>query len=515
MRRLPPGDAVLSFKTLMTCAVLGVIASFPACGASTAEPPVPAAPATFAPEAVREDFAALYAGLQASHYDLYARRPREQYERLYQQMRADIDAPLPALEVWRRFQRFVAYGNVAHARIDLPSGAWEAFRQGGGKAFPLFLRLVDGKAHVCDDYSAVPGIAVGDEVIAVQGQPVMEWLAPMRALVSADNDYLAYTQLETQLPMLVWLAGKSRPAFDVIVRKPDGRRAVMTLPARDRAGFESAAANRVKAFELDWNTREARVLDNGVAYLRPGPFYDNRPEAGSPWDTAAFEAFLDRSFEQFIAQGAHRLLIDLRDNPGGDNSFSDRMLAWFADRPFRFSESFDIKISAAATAANRKRLDGQRSGADSAASRLAAAYAGRKPGEHVDYTIPLVPPRTGKRFKGEVHVLINRHSYSNAVLVAATVQDFGFGKVLGEETADLASTYGALEKFTLPNTGLEVSFPKARILRPSGDAAARGVIPDIAIATPLVASEQDVVLQQALAIAASGQPGGQDVHGRD
>lgn len=492
-------------KPLMACALSALLVWLPACAASTTEPTVAATPATLTAEAVREDLDALYTGLQASHYDLYARRPRAAYEALFQQMRADIDAPLPASEAWKRLQRFVAYGNVAHARIDPPAGAWEAYRQGGGKAFPLFLRVVDGKAHVGRDYSAVPGIAPGDEVVALQGQPALEWLAPMRALVSADNDYLAYTQLETQLPMLVWLAGKDAPAFDVVLRKPDGHRVELTLPARDRAGFESVATQRSDAFEPDWNARQARMLDDGVAYLRPGPFYDNRPEATDPWDATAFQVFLDRSFEQFLAQDARQLLIDLRDNPGGDNSFSDRMIAWFADRPFRFSERFDIKVSAAATAANHRRLDADSGDTDSTAHQLAAAYAGKRPGDHIDFPIPLVPPRAGKRFTGDVYVLINRHSYSNAVLVAAIVQDFGFGKILGEETADLASTYGALEKFTLPNSGLEVSFPKARILRPNGDPAARGVIPDVPIATPLATGGQDVVLQRALAVVASGK----------
>lgn len=36
----------------------------------------------------------------------------------------------------------------------------------------------------------------------------------------------------------------------------------------------------------------------------------------------------------------------LRDNPGGDNSFSDRMVAWFASRPFRFSDEFSIRTRA-------------------------------------------------------------------------------------------------------------------------------------------------------------------------
>ena len=61
----------------------------------------------------------------------------------------------------------------------------------------------------------------------------------------------------------------------------------------------------------------------------------------------------------------------------------------------------------------------------------------------------------------------------------------------------------AVEKFTLAGTGLEVSFPKARIWRPSGDAAARGVIPDIVIVTPLAATQDDRVLQQALAAMAT------------
>ena len=470
------------------------------------EPHTPEVPATLPPKAVRDDFDALYAGLKASHYDLYARRPRADYNALFDRMRPEFEAPLPALEVWSRFQRFVAYGNVAHARIDPPAAAWESYRQAGGKAFPLFLRVVGKKAYVSVDDSGEPGIAQGDEVVTVQGQPVMQWLAPMRALVSADNDYLAYTQLETQLPVLAWLSGERSTSFRVLLRSSNGRRSEHVLPARDRAGFESAAAHRAKTFELDGSTREARMLDHGLAYLRPGPFYDNRPEATDMWDASAFQAFLDRSFEQFIDQGTQRLLIDLRDNPGGDNSFSDRMIAWFADRPFRFSERFDIRISAAATAANLKRVQSQSGGADSTSTKLAAAYAGKPNGEHIDFPIASTPPRAGQRFKGEVYLLVNRHSYSNTVLVAATVQDFHFGKVLGEETADLASTYGALEKFTLANTGLEVSFPKARILRPNGNAAARGVIPDITIATPVVTGAQDEVLQRAVAIVGSQAP---------
>ncbi|RYD14471.1 MAG: hypothetical protein EOP90_12565 [Lysobacteraceae bacterium] len=484
-------------KTLLVLALF--LGALPCLATGTVSP----APAELPAAVVRADLDALYAGLQASHYDLYAHRPREQYEDLYRRTRAAIRGPLPPLEVWRRFQRFVAYGNVAHARIDPPAAAWEAFRQRGGKAFPLFLRVVGDTVRVSRDLSGVPGIAIGDEVSSIDGEAALQWLQSARALVSADNDYLAHAQMEVQLPLLVWLSGATAASWSLVLRKPDGRRVALAITARDRAGFEASVANRASAFELDANLREARVLEDGTAYLRPGPFYDNRPQATDPWDTRAFVAFIDEAFATFIERRAPRLLIDLRDNPGGDNSFSDRLIAWFADRPFRFCKRFDIKVSAAAIAANRKRVDSASGGADSISLKLAAAYAGRKPGEHVDFPIPWVSPRDGTRYEGEVYVLVNRHSYSNSVLVAATVQDFGFGTILGEETADLASTYGALEKFTLAGTGLEASFPKARIQRPNGDMAARGVIPDLVIVMPADAGKDDRVLRQALAAMAA------------
>ena len=462
--------------------------------ASAAEPP---AEPILDPAAIRADFDALRTGLEAAHFDLYARRPRAEYDALHARMRASFDAPMPLDAIERAFQRYVAYGNVAHARIDAAGRTWETYRAGGGKAFPLFLRVVDGRVYIERDFSGVEGLAPGDPVVAIEGKPARAWLDAMRSHLSADNDYLAYTQLETALPRYVWLERGPVETFEVTVEKAGGKRIALVIPARTRAEFEAAQAKQPPAFALDWNMREARLLDGGIAYLRPGPFYDNRPEAHHPWDPTAFRAFVDDAFAKFLAADAKHLVIDLRDNPGGDNSFSDPLIAWFASKPFRFTEAFEIKVSDATTASNAKRLDDD---PDSISARLASLYARAKRGERVKFEIPLTAPRPGKRFEGKVHVLINRHSYSNTVMVAAIVQDFGFGRILGEETADLASTYGAMESFTLPRTGIVVGYPKARILRPNGDARARGVIPDIAIATPIGVRSTDLVLERALAI---------------
>ncbi|MDH5833590.1 S41 family peptidase [Luteimonas kalidii] len=484
--------------------LLGSLLSAPACAASV-PPGEPVAPtAAEAPEApipvarLREDFDTLYAQLRASHYDLFARRSKAEYDALFERMRGALDTPLSRQEARLRFTRFVAFGRVAHARIDRPIERWAAFREGGGKALPLQLRVEGDEVFVLQQPGAAAGIAPGDRVLAIDGKPALAWLRSVGELVAADTDYMLYAQLEGLLPLLAWLASGEVEGVELTLLDAGGQPRKAWLPARTRAEVVAEEEARAGPTPPDMQARDARMLGNATAYLRPGPFYDTRPEAADPWDRSAFRSFIDAGFESFLDAGASDLLIDLRDNPGGDNAFSDLMLAWIADRPFRFSPAFDIRVSEATVAANRARLDSQSGDAGGASADLARLYAGQAPGTRVSYPIPLVPPREGRRFEGRVHVLVNRHSYSNAVSVAAIVQDYGFGRVLGEETSDLATTYGAMEHFTLPHTGLTVGYPKARIVRPSGALEARGVVPTMIIERPLVEGADDPVLRKAL-----------------
>jgi len=483
--------------TALTLLLGGLLAPL-ACSSSVAPAPSTVEDATIPVAALRADFDQLYRQLQAAHYDLYARRTRAEYDALFERMRAELDVPLRRDQVLLHFQRFVAFGRVAHARLDLPFERWASYREGGGTALPLALRINGDRAFVLQESGGSAGIAPGDQVLAVDGQPVLEWMQRLGELVSADTDYLLHAQMEGLLPQLGWLTLGEVDGVELTLAGVDGGTREAWLAARTRAEVTAVEAAAPALARTDMQARDARMLAHGIAYLRPGPFYDNRADAASPWDRSAYRTFIDQAFADFLAAGARDLLLDLRDNPGGDNSFSDLMLAWFADRPFRFSPAFDIRVSDATVASNQARLDSQPVDAGSASADLARLYAGQAPGNHVSYSIPLVPPREGDRFQGRVHVLVNRHTYSNAVGVASIVQDYGFGRVLGEETSDLASTLGAMEHFTLLHTGLSVGYPKARMLRPSGDARPRGVVPDVVLPRPVNDGSEDPVLQRAI-----------------
>jgi len=160
------------------------------------------------------------------------------------------------------------------------------------------------------------------------------------------------------------------------------------------------------------------MLDGGIAYLQPGPFYGlETPE--NPWDTSGFWNFIDSAFETFLAEGAQALIIDLRQNPGGDNSFSDRMIPWFADEPFRFTSEFSVRSSPQVDASNQARIDLNPNSASGVSGQLAEGYKETPYGETFTFDLPFARPREGEQFNGPVFAIVDRYNYSDAANVAA------------------------------------------------------------------------------------------------
>ncbi|MEO7323435.1 MAG: S41 family peptidase [Dokdonella sp.] len=455
---------------------------------------------TYTAAVARAELKELYERLQASHFDLFIHRPKSEYDKCYQALLHGFNKLLSHLELQVALQKFMAFGRVAHSRIDFPSLEFERYRVSGGRVLPLELRVRDKQAYVAVDLGSPtdPAIAPGEEILAINGKPFSQWRDRLLDHISADNDRLADTLLEHRFSALLWLELGPVESFELVVRDKTGKKRTLKMPTRNREGMKAASFRQPKLLELDWNKREARMLNADVAYLRPGPFYDSRPDTQNMWDPSEFSAFIETSMSTFAKSGAHSMIIDLRDNPGGDNSFSDLLARRYADQSFRFASTFRIKVSEATIESNAKRLQ---PGDTDISAQLAKAYLGHKPGEIIDFPIPNVDPAPeADRFHGRIFILVNRYSYSNTVMLAALSQDFHFATIIGEETADLASTYGAMEQFTLSRSGIAVGFPKAHIVRPDGDEKSRGVVPDIAIETPLLEGADDPVLGRALGI---------------
>ena len=456
---------------------------------------------------VIEDLDALYEAMQAASVDLYAYRSKEDFDAYYAGLRSNVTGPMTRLEAALLYQRFMAFARIGHIR----SYAWlnEVFAEfgNGAKFAPIFIRVEpDGRVFLTDHANSDASAPAGAQLIAVNGRPIARVLSEVRDLVSAEREYMANTVLEDFFPALFWARKPDLDAINVTVLVNE-KRVEVSVPLVTFGEFQSMGSEApVPSPKTDFNTREYRLIDESIAYLRPGPFSaleGEEPVGGR--NEAAMVRFIDASFEEMIEAGVSDLIIDLRNNSGGDNSFSDPMIAWFADKPFQFSSSFTLKASAPVKALYDK-VAGEDAEVGPVLARLASAERAQTNGAIYDFPFGEVQPRDGRRFDGRVWVLVNRKSYSNATSVAAIIKDYGFGTIMGEETADVPTSFASIFPYTLPKTGMNVDFAKSYFIRPNGDETVRGVLPDVALPRQEIGSSEDTMLNAALeAIKASGK----------
>ena len=450
---------------------------------------------TLTAEQAIADLDRLYEGLIAAEADLFAETPKSVFDARYRELSDRLARSVSRAELHAELQRFVALARHSHTRIDQLNPGWSNFLEAGGKVFPLSFQVNHGEVIVVSA-PANSGIEPGDRILAMDGETNPIWLARFKRNISAETPALAYAMMSGGAPYFAWLEYGARESFLIRLQRGD-QTIELTLKARSFEDFLDGDADD-PGFDL--YGREARLLHGNVAYLRPGAFYnldaESPADAYAPESLDAYKTFIDEAFAMFLESGAEHLVLDLRDNGGGDVSFSDPVIAWFADQPFRFTSDFRVRVSAETIASNQKRLESRPDDTESISAKLAEVYAAAEIGDLISYEMPFAYPRDGARFTGQVHVLVNRYSYSNAVTTAALIQDYEFGTIYGEPTRDMATTYGAMEHFSLPNSGFVVGYPKAHIIRPNRDERSHPVTPDVLISVPSVRGSADIMLDR-------------------
>ena len=209
--------------------------------------------------------------------------------------------------------------------------------------------------------------------------------------------------LAYQLPHYLWLLNSTSNAesdiFSIAV-EVNGEISNHTIHAIDRKALDTrlqAQQTTSASSKPPSKLRHYAVLSFGVGYIKPGPCY-NAENPSYIWNETGFAAFIDEAFEHMLANKVNKLILDVRKNPGGTNSFSDKMIAWFENKPFKFASKLLVKSSQLARESNAQRLQDNTVGDSSDSVRLEENFARTPYGHIFDYPMPLAQPRNGKQF---------------------------------------------------------------------------------------------------------------------
>ncbi|MDC7996534.1 S41 family peptidase [Gilvibacter sediminis] len=415
----------------------------------------------FTREAVLADLDYLYDALRQTHIAPFAYVSAQELEAAYQQTRTAITQDsLNVLEATKLLQPFAAQLKNGHTEVVFPIPQYIEYASQGGKLFPLEAIFHQGDYKVTANWSEDKRIQPGTKLLSINGEPIQDVFEKLYRQLAGERPYYIQTKAEFfTLPRLYWQVYGPQESFQVGVELSGS---VQELELSAVAALDDFEYIRTDAVNAEMNLE----FTANAAVLNPGSFKD---------DLNLYKAFIDSSFVEIKKRNLPNLIIDLRGNGGGDDSFADYLTSYIADKPFKWCSEFKLRSS-------RQLKDALAANRDTTSAYQNAIFS-KANGEVFSYDFPKYEPKpASRRYQGEVYVLVNRHSYSQAAVTAAQLKDYGWATIVGEETAEYPSLYASVFNFSLPNTGIPVVVSKGEIVRVSGDRSARGVLPDIEIA---------------------------------
>lgn len=407
---------------------------------------VHATPARFTPEQLQQDLRAAREFIAVTHPKPDEWVSASTLQQAFQDAETQLGAPKTRDEAWRILARLNPVFADAHLGIFQPDWRKQAreFLRSGGAFFPFEVQVeAGGELFVRAELGGKASPSTRKRIERINGVAAKQVVDDLLGLVHGDTPEFRAQLLSRRFWFYYWKVYGAPARFDLAV---DGQ---VLRQAASKAQGQALQLADDAAFEHMFHLKS---LGQDTALLTINTFL---------WpDTEAFHAFTKTVFTRLRDEKVKTLLIDVRENGGGNEDMWKEILRHIADKPFRNASTGIKKVIAGRVG------------------------AGEQLGDVVHLSVTSwVQPHADNpiRFSGQVYVLVGGTTYSSAVLFANVVQDFGFGQVVGAAGYARARQSGGIQTRTLPNTGLEVVSPRFILDRPSGLREPVLVRPDIVL----------------------------------
>lgn len=256
------------------------------------------------------------------------------------------------------------------------------------RPFPMNTKRIGDRVFVTDVYSSVlqqSGIEAGCEIIEIDGQNVLEY---------------AMTHIQPYLSSSTPQWSRFRPFAEFELTK-DKSSKVSKILFRNRKGKESIIeSNRNISWDLSKKNSalEFKTLKGNVGLLKVGSFQNS--------DFS--RSYFDELYNEILKTDA--LIIDIRDNGGGNSSHADYLISHFCDQPIP-------------------------QGTWSSPMYIAAHGSWNYPQEWYTQTSnPITPVKEKSIYHKPVVLLVNATTFSSAENLCVSFRGAKRGKIIGTPT---------------------------------------------------------------------------------
>jgi Peptidase family S41 len=408
------------------------------------------------------DFDAWMSGMRALNPDISIRADLRAVDKQAALIRRSLAGPMTRRRAWKQFARLNPYLKDGHSGIYMPDyrDALDAHVMAGGRIVPVEVRFAaDQSLRVFAVTPGASGIAPGDRLLSINGHSAKELIAAMLERSPGDTPAFQRAYVERRFAALYWFLYGDTHQYDLAAESLQSG-CHLQVRLAGAAILPEALQPSPKAQDLfGW-----RILPGDIGYLRVDAF-DGR-------EGDALANIAKTAFTEFKQRGIHALVIDVRENGGGDDPlWQQDLMEYITDKPYAQLSRYVQRV----TKENADPGD---------------VVGNVKRGEYTDRFKP--KPEEPIRFTGPVYILAGPFSYSATIQFIVAAQDFGIAKIAGEETAALSCQTGQVRRIEQAKTGLGAFTPITAYTRPSGQGCERGVIPDVPITINEVTPDETV-----------------------
>ncbi|MFN8323577.1 MAG: S41 family peptidase [Chitinophagales bacterium] len=405
---------------------------------------------------LKYDIAFLKQKLEVHHPNLYLYTDKKIIDSVFDRLTNSITEPMTEWEFYKHITIVSSVIKDGHT-IILPSSYTTAYHNTNSKFLPYKLRLIGNCLFTEMVLTGNSTIQEGAEITAINGQDAQTIIHQLTERQVRDGYNETYP---------AWIINNYfREYYSYIYGHP----AEFTIQYRiNNTNFETTVAGLSKDSisyyrQLKYSDQVSVNQPNGGIVFQIFPNSDYAKLTIKDFHGSVlrkeyhqnFKTEIKKAFQQLTDKKIDHLILDLRNNQGGDVKYGVYLLSYLLQQNFCVVEQYYHVLHKTSTYQLVK-TNGEEAGV-------------HKPKD--------------RSFKGKLYVLINGGSFSNSGIVASALKQYGRATFIGNETGGSNKVLAGWTKdYSLPNTKIHIEAPtKQFMLNEKLPLTGHGTMPDYEI----------------------------------
>lgn len=371
------------------------------------------------------DIDALIYTLGEVHPNIFAVCEQSELFQFVNRVKQQIPDSVSTVELFKWVAPLVTKIGDGHTMLRFP---YNDYFTSTTHRFPLFVIVMPDytlRVESCID-NAIPQNA---EILSINGRSAKVLIESMMEYVSGERDFYRIERLNNEFPALFEMLYKSDKYDVTYLLKDEKKRREVTLHS---TSWEELKPRMPKDSKKQMETEDYsfRLMEDKHAVVMDFRRFNNPKK---------MELFADSMFLTLREKGIKNLIIDLRNNGGGNSAVGDVLFRYISPQPFKQMGKTLVRL----TPTTLRLLDKQQP--------APGWYFFNSEGDG-NLVTPL--SEAEGHFEGNIYLLISHHTFSAASSFAWAFKYFGMGTVIGEESGGMNVSFGDFLYYKLPVSGL-------------------------------------------------------------